>query len=471
MLGQYLADVARRRGVQMLAALQWSDPRLGRDGSVRLPAARQSFRRWMALTPLLTRLPSAGELAAALARELVGQGQLGAAAGAARSRGFCMRLGMWPRVLARHAVPPRAGRSPALRCRALAPHPREGHAAGFDARLVLDPSRSRDQWLAGVPRRLSAEKGPDASLFAASGGRLSEQISRLPPVMLKRALRGHNALPKVLLWSRGAPPFQATGGNVGPSPRPLRRAADVWRALARYQGTVFGASGEGAGWQLASPTLAMRGLEDEFQCAHECFASPFNCHFGSFCSLFPDTDWWFGSCGNFFSPDLRCLVRASRVFAPTEGSFEAGPPYEVGVLDAMAAKVLGALAEAEGAGRRLSWAFVLPDWHSGGIDALRRSPLARAEVVLGTGEHTYKERPAAPVRGQARPRRVRDADPAALGADGRCVRGLAAHSARGRPRRRRLARGAGPADLDRQVRRRAQARKQIRALSTGGRRE
>lgn len=57
-------------------------------------------------------------------------------------------------------------------------------------------------------------------------------------------------------------------------------------------------------------------LRKHFETQQECFASPFNCRWPSFCSMFADTDGPFGSRGDFFS------------FGPTQGSFEANPPFD-----------------------------------------------------------------------------------------------------------------------------------------------
>lgn len=52
----------------------------------------------------------------------------------------------------------------------------------------------------------------------------------------------------------------------------------------------------------------------------ECFASPLNCRYDRFCSAFADVDFPFGSIGSFFH------------FSPTDGSFEANPPFVPDVI-------------------------------------------------------------------------------------------------------------------------------------------
>ncbi|CAK0804389.1 unnamed protein product, partial [Prorocentrum cordatum] len=189
MLSQYLEGVDHWRGVQMLAALQWSDPRLGRDGSASLPAARQTLRGWKVLTPLRARLPLPEELVAAIACELVLMGQWEAAACAVLSMVFYMRPGEWGRVLARHAAPPRAAGSLAPRHWALLLHPHEGEeakaseTAEFDESLVLD--LDCDQWLSGVFHRLVAGRSGDEPLFpiaATEFATLFRRAARRPGV-------------------------------------------------------------------------------------------------------------------------------------------------------------------------------------------------------------------------------------------------------------------------------------------------
>ena len=73
---------------------------------------------------------------------------------------------------------------------------------------------------------------------------------------------------------------------------------------------------------------------------HECFASPLNCYYPSFCSLFPDTDRFFGSYGSFFS------------FRPKHGSFEANPPFVPEVMLAAVRHAEALLTASEAKARR-----------------------------------------------------------------------------------------------------------------------
>merc|ERR1719432_136906 len=71
-------------------------------------------------------------------------------------------------------------------------------------------------------------------------------------------------------------------------------ASRCWTLLTRYQ-ALFGPHDEGAGWHMAVTPSVMDSLVGDFGVACELFASPLNCALPSFCSLFRDTDWWFGS--------------------------------------------------------------------------------------------------------------------------------------------------------------------------------
>ena len=82
----------------------------------------------------------------------------------------------------------------------------------------------------------------------------------------------------------------------------------------------------------------------------ECFASPLNTRYDRFCSAFADVDRPFGSLGSFFD------------FHPSDGSFEANPPFEPQTLLAAVRHAEELLVASERADRALSFAFVVPTW-------------------------------------------------------------------------------------------------------------
>ncbi len=97
-----------------------------------------------------------------------------------------------------------------------------------------------------------------------------------------------------------------------------------------------------------------------FDCRTECFASPLNCRYGRFCSAFSDTDAPFGSLGSFFD------------FHPTEGCFEANPPFTPFLMERMARHMEALLETSEASGegeaekgepkKPLSFIVIIPAW-------------------------------------------------------------------------------------------------------------
>ena len=114
--------------------------------------------------------------------------------------------------------------------------------------------------------------------------------------------------------------------------------------LLRYQ--ALGCLGS----QCALPPACFATLRKRLGLAIECFASPLNTTHDFFCSAFADTDAPFGSLGSFF--DLQ----------PSEGSFEANPPFEPQTLLAAIRHAESLLTKAEAASKPLSFAFIVPTW-------------------------------------------------------------------------------------------------------------
>ncbi|KAF4660749.1 mRNA (2'-O-methyladenosine-N(6)-)-methyltransferase [Perkinsus olseni] len=160
----------------------------------------------------------------------------------------------------------------------------------------------------------------------------------------------------------------------------MRESIDVsqriWLLLHRYN-TLFGSkSGEGRGWQLATPAAAMELMKVRCDVTHECFASPLNATMPSFCSLFYDTDRFFGSVGSFFRLPMDQFPQ----------SCEIGPPYEPGLMLKAVRKVERILAQA-----CKTFVFVVPDWEDcESIDMLKRSKYNVGNLSLKKEEHRYK---------------------------------------------------------------------------------
>ena len=71
----------------------------------------------------------------------------------------------------------------------------------------------------------------------------------------------------------------------------------VFNVLQRYESL----SGAAAGYQMALTEDIFDELYKLYGVEHECFASPLNAYFPNYCSLFYDTDKYFGSHGSFFN--------------------------------------------------------------------------------------------------------------------------------------------------------------------------
>ena len=114
----------------------------------------------------------------------------------------------------------------------------------------------------------------------------------------------------------------------------------VFACVSRYE-TL---SSTKSGHQAAVPEAAMAALKEDFGVRFECFASPLNALCDKYCSLFPDTDRFFGSRGSFFD------------YFPRDGSHECNPPYDAASVEQtllhLATILLGGSAEASEARAR-----------------------------------------------------------------------------------------------------------------------
>jgi len=134
----------------------------------------------------------------------------------------------------------------------------------------------------------------------------------------------------------------------------------------------------GHGFQMAVGPAVFGVLESWLGTGMELFASPLNCHWGRFCSAFPDVDGPFGSAGSAFG------------FTPKTGSFEANPPFTPDAISRTADQALAALEVAEQAGLALSYVIFLPGWQEvEGWQRLRGAGLLEAFVLVAARDHGY----------------------------------------------------------------------------------
>lgn len=113
----------------------------------------------------------------------------------------------------------------------------------------------------------------------------------------------------------------------------------LYNLLARYNALL------GHGMQCALPEDVFQVLHKWVQTNFECFASPLNCRYSSYCSAFPDTDAVFGSKGSFFD------------FYPSRGSYEVNPPFIESVMTAAVQHAHSLLEKSDDA---LTFVFIVP---------------------------------------------------------------------------------------------------------------
>ena len=144
---------------------------------------------------------------------------------------------------------------------------------------------------------------------------------------------------------------------------------DLFCLLARY--SVL----EGYGWQAAIAQPVLAALNKNFGVTVECFSSPLNNYLPTYCSFFPDTDAAFGSVGSFFD------------FQPSEGSFEANPPFVASLMVLMVTRMDALLTDATGP---MSFAVVVPAWcEDAHWPRLLNSNFNKGYFIVAATEHSY----------------------------------------------------------------------------------
>ncbi|CBJ26613.1 conserved unknown protein [Ectocarpus siliculosus] len=145
----------------------------------------------------------------------------------------------------------------------------------------------------------------------------------------------------------------------------------LFSCLMRYEAL------QGGGFQASMGGDAFDVLLKRFGARMECFASPFNCRYSRYCSAFPDTDGPFGSAGSFFD------------FQPTQGAYEANPPFVRDVILKMANHMDGLL---QATAKALTFVVIIPCWEdSAGWKRLRDSAFLSKHIKLDQKDHGYCE--------------------------------------------------------------------------------
>ena len=149
--------------------------------------------------------------------------------------------------------------------------------------------------------------------------------------------------------------------------------SSLYVLLARYNALL------GHGMQCALPEEVFDVLHDHVKTNFECFASPLNCRYPSYCSAFPDTDAVFGSKGSFFN------------FYPTRGSYEVNPPFIESIMTEAVKHAHSLLSASEDA---LSFTFIVPGaFFTTSLCWMRSGPVARLPHHI-TSHHMPSLRPA-----------------------------------------------------------------------------
>lgn len=239
-------------------------------------------------------------------------------------------------------------------------------AAEVAAQLSRSAQREAEALVAARQRALAGSggrDGPTIELTVAEGGlaKLTWPGAEAP---LKLGAEHLSKLRAMHARVRAAAEH-AGGSSAGDSSDDgeLRFRHDLARLLLRYK--ALG----GSGFQAALGGAAHSALRDGFGCGLECFASPLNARSAPFCSGFLDVDAPFGSLGSFLD------------FSPTEGSFEANPPFAPALVVAMAAHMQRLLRRAERNARPLLFAVVV-----GSSSAMKASEAWAALQRLATGD-------------------------------------------------------------------------------------
>ncbi|KAF7491973.1 hypothetical protein SSS_04848 [Sarcoptes scabiei] len=152
--------------------------------------------------------------------------------------------------------------------------------------------------------------------------------------------------------------------------------ARVWCLLKRYQ-SLFDKF-EGVSFQNSLPLSVFATLHKNFGVTFECFASPFNCYFRQYCSLFPDTDGYFGSRGSILN------------FYPTSGSFQAFPPDSEDLIDASITHFEKLL---ENSREPLSFILFIqqrPKFSSDILSKLENNKFKRMQLKIAANEHQFR---------------------------------------------------------------------------------
>jgi hypothetical protein len=136
----------------------------------------------------------------------------------------------------------------------------------------------------------------------------------------------------------------------------------------------------GPGLQWALPPSVMFTLKQEMGCNTEIFASPINCYYNRYYSLFPH-DRYFGSLGNFFQ------ASASEF---RSGTYQVNPPFIEPLFVKATDKIIKLLDKAEETCNKLTFIYIMPIWDDfPSYNTLISSKYCHRIIPLESEQHYY----------------------------------------------------------------------------------
>ena len=230
-------------------------------------------------------------------------------------------------------------------------HDFSGHGAEMTVRVKWAPHRTDGR-----------EQAVSVELFASKFSKLMEVYTWSTR---QDAAAGHGGV------------MPGGGGTPAGGMFPPLFLARLFAMVLRYE-TL---SATKSAYQAAIPDALFSLLQREMGVQHECYASPLNHWCPSYCSLFPDTDRFFGSKGPF------------QEWAPEAGVHECNPPFNNASVCACFQR-LSALLSAAPPGTPLSFVVVTPvmDDTSREMAAAMAAiaPFCTRRVECDINEHVYR---------------------------------------------------------------------------------
>jgi phosphorylated CTD-interacting factor 1 len=187
------------------------------------------------------------------------------------------------------------------------------------------------------------------------------KVANLPKLIIKINHSHFDKLAKLFIIHS-----KADHPNFNPL-KDLKFRTILFCLLLRYRS--LGADGFQAGLSTKTFTILKNNYDVEF----ECFASPLNCTFANYGSLFPDIDSYFGSFGSFFDWN-------NELDSKDGYSFEANPPFIPEIMLEMTIKIDKMLSLNPSC--PLSFVVIVPIWKEAPSYSMLKSSLFLQKTIL-----------------------------------------------------------------------------------------